>query len=1010
MLRNCFPRICRIVVLGSAAVVVMRAAETPRFTPEIAEFVKNFKPGGQDFTGQAKVLPPEESRKQLIAADGYAVELIASEPLIRQPIEVKFDERGRMWVVQYLQYPFPAGLTVTNYDQYIRAEFNRVPPPPPRHTRGADIITILEDTDGSGKFATHKIFLDGLNLVTSVLPGDGGVWVLNPPYLLFYPDKNGDDIPDGDPEVHLTGFGLEDTHSLASSLHWGPDGWIYGATGSTTTLEIQGRRHLGQGIWRYHPGTRVFEIFAEGGGNTFSFEFDKFGRAFSGTNGGATRGLHYVQGATYVKGWSKHGPAANPFIFGFFEHMKHEGYGQRFPQAFMIYEGGAMPQLEGQIVVGMAMTNRIQPSRLLSDTSTFRTVDSTALVTTEDKTFRPVDIELGPDGAIYIADWSDVRLSHLNPADTWDKTNGRIFRIVPQNFTRPRPMDLRKMSTNDLVALLAHPNREHREHARRLLAMRPEPITDALRAMVARNDESSLEAFWVLNLRGELSEAQLRAALGHASEHVRRWAVRLLGDRGSVAAETRVALAALARSERDVAVRSQLASSAKRLPAGQAFPIIRALLGHDEDAADKHLPLLIWWAIEAQANSGREELLSLVRDPAVWQSKIFSTHTAERIGMRFTADQGQRRHYTLKQGVYSEWMIDRAPEYFARNLDFCGRLLEAAPDERAVAALLVGMARGFTGGAVESVPTTLREALAKAWAGRTHSAALIALGARLGQPGAMAEAIAAVPRANLPDTDQQTYLDLFAATAVPEALPVVAGLVRTEKNEARRAKRLAALGGYDDPAAADVVFEVYATLTPRLQNTAQRMLSEKPAWAQAMLMRMNAGTFDPGVLSAANIATIRAQKDPRIASLLTSYQQKHSDDPGLRAAQAAFDAGKTAYALTCAPCHQESGGGLVGLAPALVGSRWLQAGEEALVRIILQGKETPARGLVMPPWRQFDDAQLAAILTFVRREFGNQAVVVASAKVAEVRAATTERTKPWTDVELEAFAGQRSVK
>jgi glucose/arabinose dehydrogenase len=118
--------------------------------------------------------------------------------------------------------------------------------------------------------------------------------------------------------------------------------------------------------------------------------------------------------------------------------MKHEGYGQRFPQAFMIYEGGAMPALEGEIVVGMAMTNRIQPSRLLRDTSSFRTVDETALVTTDDKTFRPVDIELGPDGAIYVADWSDVRLSHLNPTDTWDKTNGRIFRIAPKNFARPR--------------------------------------------------------------------------------------------------------------------------------------------------------------------------------------------------------------------------------------------------------------------------------------------------------------------------------------------------------------------------------------------------------------------------------------------------------------------------------------------------------------------------------------------------------------------------------------------
>ena len=968
--------------------------------------MKSFKPGGQDFTGQAKVLPPAESLQRLVAAEGYAVELIASEPLIRQPIDLKFDARGRMWVVQYLQYPFPAGLTVTSYDQYIRAEFSQVPPPPPRGARGADFITILEDTAGDGKFANHKTFLSGLNLATSVLPGDGGAWVLNPPYLLFYPDKNGDDIPDGDPEVHLAGFGLEDTHSLASSLHWGPDGWIYGANGSTTTYEVQGQRLRGQNIWRYHPGTKIFEVFAEGGGNTFSLEFDQFGRAFSGTNGGATRGLHYAQGATYVKGWTKHGPPVNPFIFGFFEHMKHEGYSQRFPQAFMIYEGGAMPALEGEIVVGMAMTNRIQPSRLLRDTSSFRTVDETALVTTEDKTFRPVDIELGPDGAIYVADWSDVRLSHLNPADTWDKTNGRIFRIAPKNFARPRTMDLPAMATNGLVALLSHPNREHRDQARRLLATRVEPIAATLRAMLAKNDATSLEAFWVLNLRGELDEVQLRAALGHASEHVRRWAVRLLGDRKSVGGETRVALTALARSERAVEVRSQLASSAKRLPPGQAFPIIRELIGHDEDAADIHLPLLIWWAVEAQAETGRDELLALVREPAVWQSKIFSTHTAERIGRRFTADQGPRKHFTLKEGVYSEWLIERAPEYFRRNLDYCGRLLEAAPSAAAAATLLAGMAKGMSGGRVESVPPLLREAIARAWQGRTHTAALVAFAARLGQPEAMTEAVAAVQRSGLAETDQLGYLDLFAATAAPEALPVVAAMVRTEKNETRRAKRLAALGGYDDLAAAEAIMESFSSFTPRLQSTAQRMLSEKPAWAQAMLARMNAGTFDPGVLSSGNLGTIRAHKDPRLVSLLTTYQQKHSDDPALRAAQVAFEAGKVAFNLTCAPCHQESGAGLAMLAPALVGSRWLQADDAVIARIVLHGKENTGRGLVMPPWRQFDDAQIAAILTYVRREFGGQAAVVAPAKIAEVRAATTERQKMWTDAELEALAAR----
>ena len=175
----------------------------PRFAPEIEDFVRAFKPGGHDLTGQARILPPAEALKAMKLPEGYAAELVASEPDIRQPIDLRFDERGRLWVVEFIQYPFPAGLTVTAYDQYIRAEFDRVPPPPPRHTRGADRITILEDRDGDGKFETRKTFLDGLNLATSVLPGDGGAWVLMPPYLLFYPDRDGDDVPDGDPEVHL---------------------------------------------------------------------------------------------------------------------------------------------------------------------------------------------------------------------------------------------------------------------------------------------------------------------------------------------------------------------------------------------------------------------------------------------------------------------------------------------------------------------------------------------------------------------------------------------------------------------------------------------------------------------------------------------------------------------------------------------------------------------------------------------------------------------------------------
>jgi mono/diheme cytochrome c family protein len=553
-----------------------------------------------------------------------------------------------------------------------------------------------------------------------------------------------------------------------------------------------------------------------------------------------------------------------------------------------------------------------------------------------------------------------------------------------------------------LITVLADPNREKREQARRLLAQRPEPIGAALHELVAANAPSALEALWVLNLRHEIDEAGLRRVLAHPNEHLRRWAVRLLGDANLVQPATAAALARLAQTEPAVEVRSQLASSARRLPAGQAFPILRALLLRDEDAADLHLPLLIWWAIESKADTGREEILTLVGDPALWRAKMFSGHTAERIARRFTADQGPRRYYTLKQGVYSEWIVDRAPEHLRRNLEMCARLLEVAPASGR-ATLLSGLAQGLTGPRVESVPGAFEQIISQAWRTSPHSTDLVALAARIGLPEATGEALARVKDPKLKDADRQALIDLLAALPAPEALPVIGGLLQTEKNEARRASRLAALGGFPDVAAAEAVIAAYPSLSPRLQNTAQRMLSERPTWAMAMLQRMNLGTFKPGVLSSSNVALLRSHGDPRLTSLYTTYQQTHSDDPAQQAAQRLFETGRTAFNLTCAPCHQESGAGMPMLAPALIGSRWLQASEEQLVRIVLHGKENPGRGLIMPPWRQLEDGQIAAILTYVRREFGNQPVTVSAAQVAAIRAATRERQKAWTDAELDAL-------
>ncbi|MFM7844170.1 MAG: PVC-type heme-binding CxxCH protein, partial [Planctomycetota bacterium] len=257
--------------------------------------------------------------------EGFSAQLVAAEPLVKQPVAIEFDDRGRLWVIQYLQYPNPAELQRVQVDRYSRTRYDRVPPPPPHGPRGADRITILEDDDGDGRMDRSHDFVAGLNLATGLAFGHGGVFVLQVPYLLFYPDRNRDDVPDGEPQVLLSGFGMEDAHSVANSLTWGPDGWLYGCQGSTVTAHVRGLEFQ-QGVWRYHPVTQQFELFCEGGGNTWGLDFDRTGRLLYSTNFGGFLFVHGVQGAYYVKSFGKHGALHNPHAYGFFEHTPHKNF------------------------------------------------------------------------------------------------------------------------------------------------------------------------------------------------------------------------------------------------------------------------------------------------------------------------------------------------------------------------------------------------------------------------------------------------------------------------------------------------------------------------------------------------------------------------------------------------------------------------------------------------------------------------------------------------------------
>ena len=184
------------------------AAAAPAGNEEVRKVMETFKGRGV-MRDNTPPTPPNEALKTFQMRDGLTIDMMASEPETCQPLYMSWDSRGRLWVMQYLQYPFPEGLKILSYDQHLRANFDKVPEPPPRGMKGADQVTVFEDTKGTGTFDKHKVVLSGLNIATAAIKGAGGIWVMNAPYLLFYPDANDDDIPDGDPQVMLSGFGLD---------------------------------------------------------------------------------------------------------------------------------------------------------------------------------------------------------------------------------------------------------------------------------------------------------------------------------------------------------------------------------------------------------------------------------------------------------------------------------------------------------------------------------------------------------------------------------------------------------------------------------------------------------------------------------------------------------------------------------------------------------------------------------------------------------------------------------
>ncbi|MCA9114655.1 MAG: c-type cytochrome [Planctomycetaceae bacterium] len=831
--------------------------ETPKPSPEMPavyatiDEVDNLERYLLRRQGDHDPYPPAEALKTFQVAEDLRIEQPLADPVIGQPLFINWDERGRLWVLEYLQYPNPAGLKMLSRDQHLRTVYDKVPQAPPNHVRGADRITIHEDTNNDGIYDAHKTYIDGLNIASCFVKGRGGVFVLNPPYMLFYPDADNDDVPDGDPEVLLEGFGIEDSHSVVNSLRWGPDGWLYAGQGSTVSGNVkrpgqkaeEAHRSMGQQVWRYHPETKRYEVFAEGGGNTFGVEIDSKGRVYSGTNGGNSRGFHYVQGGYFRKGFGKHGALSNPYAFGYFEDMEHPPV-PRFTHNFIIYEGDALPeQYNGRLFGIEPLQGQVVQSKVFPNQTTFRTEDIDRPVQTEDQWFRPVDIKVGPDGGIYIADMYEQRIDHSSHfAGRIDKESGRIYRIIGAKEPRQPKFDYRKATGEDLVALLSHPNRWHRQKALQLIADRRDvalaaPLNEILNKQTG---QLALEAVWALNLTGGLTVERAIELLEHEEPYVRLWTARLMCDRVEADAEFSAAMAKLAEREPYDFVRSQLASSARRLPASQAMPVIEALLKHDADVDQMHIPLLLWWAVEAKATEDPAAVLAMLSDRELWSRPIVANTIIERL-MRRWALAGTRK-----------------------DLIQCAKLLKLAPDKASIDKLMAGFEEAFKGRSLAVLPEELVNAITDAGGGSP------ALKLRQGKPEAVAHALQEVVQPATPAATRLEYLTILGEIRIAEAVPALLQVLRESDNEGLQKAALTALQAQKDPKIADQIISIHPGLKPEVREVAQTLLSGRREWARAFLQAVAAGTIEKESVTDAIVRKLLLHGDPKIEELVSS--------------------------------------------------------------------------------------------------------------------------------------------
>ncbi|HZY79870.1 MAG TPA: PVC-type heme-binding CxxCH protein [Cyclobacteriaceae bacterium] len=578
----------------------------------------------QDEGRLAVFLDPQQAVDAMTVKDGYKVNAFAGEPMMTQPMAFCWDDKGRLWIAE-------------NKDYESRGHgFSNI---------GGSRISILEDTDHDGVADKKSVFIEGLAFPAAIAVGFDGVYVGAPPNLLFIPDKDGDDKADEDKiEILLTGWGIRDRHETLNSLHWGPDGWLYGLQGFATPskirkpddktrlyyhkdpfpedlLEAEGV-DINGGVWRYHPVKDRFEVVAHGFSNPWGIDYDAKGQLLMSACV-IPHLWHVVPGGIYHRQGGQH---FNPYVYDDIKTITDHSHRSAHGGARVYQSDAFPPEEQGRIFMANIHEHAVLSDILEPKGSGFVGRHADDLLMANNAQWIGFSMEVGPDGGMYVLDWHDADICGKEVLNT---ETGRIFRIIPEQSLAKdfegRYSDLNKLTDKQLVALQSNASDWHSRRARGILQKRAANGTlqattnDDLKTFFkeSKNPDWRLRAMWTLHLTNGYTADDLIRLLSDKDPHVRSWAIQLLCEDKDPSAKAIDQFEEMAEDDESPVVRLYLASALQRMNSKDKWSIAKNLLSHAEDKDDHNLPKMIWYGIESLIAEDPNQFLELAVDSKI---------------------------------------------------------------------------------------------------------------------------------------------------------------------------------------------------------------------------------------------------------------------------------------------------------------------------------------------------------------------------------------------------------